>query len=61
MIASYEHTILEGAFYNKHEWEVLVCDEGHRLKNDEGKVFQAMNELNAKHRILLSGTPYIYI
>lgn len=32
LIASYEHTILDGSFYNKIEWEVMVCDEGHRLK-----------------------------
>jgi chromodomain-helicase-DNA-binding protein 4 len=58
VIASYEHTLMDGAFFRKYEWEIMVCDEGHRLKNDDGKVFHAMNSINAKHRILLSGTPY---
>lgn len=57
VIASYEHTLMDGAFYKKHAWEVMVCDEGHRLKNDDGKIFNSMNSINAKHRILLSGTP----
>jgi chromodomain-helicase-DNA-binding protein 4 len=58
VIASYEHTLMDGAFFRKHPWEIMVCDEGHRLKNDDGKVFNAMNAIKAKHRILLSGTPY---
>jgi chromodomain-helicase-DNA-binding protein 4 len=59
VIASYEHTLTDGSFFKKREWEIMVCDEGHRLKNDDGKVFHAMNSIKANHRILLSGTPYL--
>ncbi|TCD65653.1 hypothetical protein EIP91_002326 [Steccherinum ochraceum] len=37
-------------------WEVLVIDEGQRLKN-EGLAFKQLNELQAVHRIILTGTP----
>lgn len=37
---------------------LLVCDEGHRLKNDKGsKTMQALQGCPARRRILLTGTP----
>ncbi|KAI0664810.1 DNA repair protein SNF2 family [Cubamyces menziesii] len=36
---------------------LLLCDEGHRLKNSESLTFQALNGLNVKRRVILSGTP----
>ncbi len=55
VVASYEHTRMNDSFYRDTNWEVMVCDEGHRLKNDEAKTFLAMNRIPAKHRVLLSG------
>ena len=38
--------------------EVLVCDEGHRLKNAEGtKTIQALEKCVATRRLVLTGTP----
>jgi len=31
--------------------------QGHRLKNSENQTYQALMGLNAKRRVLLSGTP----
>lgn len=31
--------------------------QGHRLKNAENQTYQALNELKAERRVLLSGTP----
>ena len=31
--------------------------KGHRLKNSENQTYQALNGMNAKRRVLLSGTP----
>lgn len=61
VIASYEHLILNDAFYTGRNWEVLVCDEGHRLKNSEGAVFKAMKTIKATQRIVLTGTPYLLV
>eukprot|EP00897_Mesotaenium_endlicherianum_P006357 jgi/Mesen1/574/ME000107S10816 len=38
-------------------WECLVVDEGHRLKNQESRLFQLLNTLSFAHRVLLTGTP----
>ncbi|KAJ1673053.1 hypothetical protein EV182_005984, partial [Spiromyces aspiralis] len=38
-------------------WEYLIVDEGHRLRNDQAKLFQKLNQLKVKGRILLTGTP----
>lgn len=37
--------------------ELVVCDEGHRLKNAEVKTTKAIDQLPTRHRIILSGTP----
>ncbi|EFA83651.1 SNF2-related domain-containing protein [Heterostelium album PN500] len=36
---------------------LVICDEGHRLKNAETKSTQAVNMLPTKRRVILSGTP----
>ena len=37
--------------------ELVVCDEGHKLKNAEIKTTQAVSEVSTKRRVILSGTP----
>eukprot|EP01084_Bolivina_argentea_P203581 347671_1 len=38
--------------------DLIVCDEGHRLKNSRGnQTIDALNRLNAQKRVLLTGTP----
>lgn len=39
------------------EWEYLVVDEAHCLKNRHGKLLAAMQALRARRRLLLTGTP----
>jgi len=40
------------------DFQLLVCDEAHKLKNINGNAtIDALNALPAKRRILLSGTP----
>ncbi|KAF8512212.1 SNF2 family domain-containing protein [Hysterangium stoloniferum] len=36
---------------------LLLCDEGHRLKNGDSLAFTALTSLNVKRRVILSGTP----
>ncbi|EDR29108.1 DNA repair and recombination protein RAD54B, putative [Entamoeba dispar SAW760] len=38
-------------------WGLLICDEGHRLKNADIKSSQAVNRVPTKRRVILSGTP----
>ena len=37
--------------------DIVVCDEGHRLKTMKNKAAKAIESLNTKRRIILSGTP----
>jgi SNF2 family DNA or RNA helicase len=38
-------------------WEVLIVDEGHRLKNRDSKLFSVLAEYGFRQRLLLTGTP----
>lgn len=37
--------------------DLLICDEGHRLKNLENQTYAALSSLKTRRRVLLSGTP----
>lgn len=37
--------------------DLVVCDEAHKLKNDNAAVTQCITSLEAKRRLLISGTP----
>ncbi|CAE7060596.1 unnamed protein product [Rhizoctonia solani] len=47
------HTV----FKKPGRWEMVVVDEGQRLKNDSSLLFRKLNELHTVHRILMTGTP----
>ncbi|KAK6464988.1 P-loop containing nucleoside triphosphate hydrolase protein [Scheffersomyces coipomensis] len=38
-------------------FDLLVCDEGHKLKNNTGKILKNLKTLNVTKKILLTGTP----
>jgi SNF2-related domain len=38
-------------------WEVLVVDEGHRLKNADSRLVEVLRGFAFRHRVLLTGTP----
>ncbi|KAF8213246.1 SNF2 family N-terminal domain-containing protein [Mycena galopus ATCC 62051] len=44
-------------FKNQPRWEILVVDEGQRLKSDSSLLFKKLNELKTLHRIIMTGTP----
>ncbi|KAI0375223.1 hypothetical protein BV20DRAFT_1110377 [Pilatotrama ljubarskyi] len=44
-------------FKSMPRWEVLVVDEGQRLKSDASLIFKRLKELNSFHRIIMTGTP----
>ncbi|XP_071508468.1 DNA repair and recombination protein RAD54-like [Diadema antillarum] len=57
LIISYETFRLHAAVLHRGQAGMVICDEGHRLKNCENQTYQALNGLPAKRRVLLSGTP----
>lgn len=57
LIISYETLRLHVHELYKGEVGLMFCDEGHRLKNMENQTYAALNKLNCKRRVLISGTP----
>lgn len=39
------------------QFDLVVCDEGHRLKNSNSKIFNTIRRMDCRRRILLTGTP----
>ncbi|KAI9144641.1 SNF2 family N-terminal domain-containing protein [Paraphysoderma sedebokerense] len=57
LIISYETLRINTKMLQSTNIGLLLCDEGHRLKNPNSQTFQALNTLNVKRRVILSGTP----
>lgn len=57
LIISYETFRNYSKILNESEVGLLLCDEGHRLKNCENQTYNALMGLKTKRRVLLSGTP----
>lgn len=38
-------------------FDIMICDEGHRLKNQKTKTYEDLNGVDTLKRILLTGTP----
>jgi SNF2 family DNA or RNA helicase len=58
LIISYDQLKIRGKDLAK-VWNIdlVVCDEGHRLKNAEIKTSQSVRLLKTPRRVILSGTP----
>ncbi|KAJ6519648.1 SNF2 family DNA-dependent ATPase [Mycena sanguinolenta] len=60
LVTTYETLIgrdFTTVFKNQPRWEILVVDEGQRLKSDSSLLFKKLNELKTLHRIIMTGTP----
>ncbi|KAK9452767.1 P-loop containing nucleoside triphosphate hydrolase protein [Dipodascopsis uninucleata] len=57
LIVSYETLRMNVGELKNTEIGLMLCDEGHRLKNDESLTFTALDSLNVQRRVILSGTP----
>eukprot|EP00258_Populus_trichocarpa_P037441 XP_024453460.1 protein CHROMATIN REMODELING 4 isoform X2 [Populus trichocarpa] len=57
LLTTYEMVLADSTYLRGVPWEVLVVDEGHRLKNSGSKLFNLLNTFSFQHRVLLTGTP----
>ncbi|KAF5733572.1 Chromatin remodeling complex subunit [Tripterygium wilfordii] len=57
LLTTYEMVLADSSHLRGVPWEVLVVDEGHRLKNSESRLFSLLNSFCFQHRVLLTGTP----
>ncbi|KAJ0398400.1 hypothetical protein ATCC90586_000691 [Pythium insidiosum] len=58
IVTSYDILLVDTDFFASFEWRLRVLDEGHRLKNAQGKLYGVLKtRLLAQSTVLLSGTP----
>ena len=58
MIIGYEKLrIIQADLQKAHEIDIVIADEGHRLKTAQNKSALAIKSLSTERRIILSGTP----
>eukprot|EP00927_Polykrikos_kofoidii_P015978 TRINITY_DN17163_c0_g2_i1.p1 TRINITY_DN17163_c0_g2~~TRINITY_DN17163_c0_g2_i1.p1 ORF type:complete len:917 (-),score=149.53 TRINITY_DN17163_c0_g2_i1:293-3043(-) len=56
LVTNYEQVYRNKALITT-EWQLVVVDEGHRLKNPDTQLHKAMVQLRCRMRLLLTGTP----
>ncbi|CAJ0541499.1 Ff.00g080810.m01.CDS01 [Fusarium sp. VM40] len=54
---SYEMVLRDQHNLSKINWEFIIIDEGHRMKNAEAKLFQQLRQFHSATRLLITGTP----
>jgi superfamily II DNA or RNA helicase len=57
VLTTYQTVQKDLELLQKIEWEHLVLDESHYIKNKESLTFKSILQLQAKHKLSLSGTP----
>lgn len=57
LIVNYERLRTLQDHLDKVTFDIIICDEGHRLKSAQIKTSQALARMSCKRRIILSGTP----
>lgn len=57
LIMGYEKLLLCAKELDAVDFDVIVCDEGHRLKNNSSKVMKLLDGLGVEMRLVLTGTP----
>ncbi|TQV92726.1 hypothetical protein V2A60_009191 [Cordyceps javanica] len=54
---SYEMVLQDKSFLSRINWEFIIIDEGHRMKNSDAKLFQELRQFTSATRLLITGTP----
>ncbi|KPM35457.1 hypothetical protein AK830_g11120 [Neonectria ditissima] len=54
---SYEMVLNDRHNLSRINWEFIIIDEGHRMKNAEAKLFQQLRQFSSATRLLITGTP----
>eukprot|EP00092_Neocalanus_flemingeri_P023094 GFUD01025040.1.p1 GENE.GFUD01025040.1~~GFUD01025040.1.p1 ORF type:complete len:925 (+),score=337.10 GFUD01025040.1:29-2803(+) len=57
LVMSYEMLVRTLAEVQKISWDLVVCDEAHRMKNSMIKTSCSLGQLSCKRKLLLTGTP----
>jgi SWI/SNF-related matrix-associated actin-dependent regulator of chromatin subfamily A member 5 len=56
-LTTYEAINICFSALKKFKWQYFIVDEAHKLKNKDSKISTLSRQLQARNRLLLSGTP----
>lgn len=56
-VCNYEQVLRDLDLIERAEWDLIILDEGQRIKNWESKTSQVMRSLQSRFALVLSGTP----
>ncbi|KAB5554929.1 snf2 family helicase ATPase [Coniochaeta sp. 2T2.1] len=54
---SYEMVLKDRAILSRINWEFIIIDEGHRMKNFDSKLYRELQTFKSATRLLITGTP----
>ena len=57
LIISYDLCVRNSDLLQECKCDLLVCDEGHKLKNKSIKIYSALKGIKTPRKVILSGTP----
>ncbi len=57
ILTTYHTALNDFELLQKVDFEYIVLDESQQIKNKDSKIFKALNQLNSKYKLSLSGTP----
>lgn len=57
VFTSYGILLRDIEYFKKLEFNFIIIDESQQIKNRNSKIFKAINVIQAKHKVSLSGTP----
>lgn len=57
LVTSYEGILKEKGRLLKINWQYLIIDEAHRIKNENSSLSKCVRTMQTKFRVLITGTP----
>jgi len=57
LLTTYEYIIREQQTFSTLNWQCIVVDEAHRLKNHQSRLISILRTYNSSFKLLLTGTP----
>ncbi|CAG7835308.1 unnamed protein product [Allacma fusca] len=57
LLTSYQFPTIDATCLGSIPWEMIVVDEGHRLKDDRTLLFKDLMKYTTSYKLLLTGTP----
>ncbi|EMS14369.1 chromodomain-helicase-DNA-binding protein, putative [Entamoeba histolytica HM-3:IMSS] len=57
LLTSFELVIKDQDVFNQFHWKYTVVDEAHRLKNNEGQLYEVLMRTTTENKLLITGTP----